>query len=112
MAKDFLAVLGAIQNTVSKSRRSMSAAKKAEAMQFYGHVAETMINVIGVLDKDLKANENLAKALTTAGEGFKAMKALGMSSTVLNGIKNRLTALAALQKPVASALASTVNGTI
>lgn len=109
LAKEFNEVLSGIQNSVSKNRRSMPAAKKAEAMSFYGQIAEALINVIGVLEKDLKRTETLTKTFSSAGDGFKAMKAMGMTTTVLNGIKNRLTALSSLNKPIAAGIASSIN---
>ncbi len=112
IGKSFIDVLTEIQKFVSANRRALSATELAEAMTFYGRIAVGMINFIGLLEADLKLNEALAKNFTSAGNSFVAMKALSMPSDVKTNIKTRLTTLAGLNKPIAAAMAKSINSAL
>ncbi len=112
IGKSFIDVLTEIQKFVSANRRELSATELAEAMTFYGRIAVGMINFIGLLEADLKLNEALAKNFTSAGNSFVAMKALSMPSDVKTNIKTRLTTLAGLNKPIAAAMAKSINSAL
>jgi len=109
LAKQYSGILSGIQDSVSQNRRSLTAAQKKTVMEFYGQLSESMITVIGLLSNDLKRSEALTKAFNSAGAGMKAMVSLGMGTAVKNGIKNRLTALSGLDKPVAAEIAKSIN---
>jgi PKD repeat protein len=106
LSKTFKEVLTGMQSSFVKNRRSLTTKQRDEMMAFYGQVVVGMINFVGVLEKDLKSTESLAKNFKLAADSTVAMSKLGMSAKVKNGIKNRLSALATLNKPVASALAA------
>ena len=109
VAKQFLDVLTGIQTLYTKNRRTLNAAQQNQVMEVYGQVAEGMIVYIGLQENDLKANETLAKNFKTAGANMVAMANSGMSATIKNAIKNRLSSLIALNKPVAGGLATEIR---
>lgn len=112
IGKEFLDVLTETQAQLNANRTRISAADKTQIMVFYTQVAVGMINYIGMLQNDLKSNEGLAKNFTAAGASIKAMGALGMASKQTNEIKNRLTALSELNKPIVAGLAKSINSTL
>ncbi len=101
LAKAFETVITGIQDSYTKNRRTLKVTQRNAIMAFYGQVIEGLINLVGMLNKDLKATEALAKAFKLAGDSTAAMAKLGMPASVKNGIKNRLNALIGLNKPVA-----------
>jgi hypothetical protein len=105
VGKEFLDVATGLQSYYSKNRRSLKAEQRNAIMTLYGKVVEGMINFIGLQSKDLKATETLAKNFGVVADNAKGMSKLGMPAGVKNGIKDRLTALAGLNKPVAAKLA-------
>ena len=112
IGKEFLEVLTDTQAQLNANRARISAADKTQIMVFYTQVAVGMINYIGMLQSDLKSSEGLAKNFTAAGASMKAMVALGMAAKQKNEIKNRLTALGELNKPVAASLARSINSSL
>ena len=112
IGKEFLEVLTDTQAQLNANRARISAADKTQIMVFYTQVAVGMINYIGMLQGDLKSSEGLAKNFTAAGASMKAMVALGMAAKQKNEIKNRLTALGELNKPVAASLARSINSSL
>jgi hypothetical protein len=109
IGKQFLEALTGIQDYANENRTKLTAAAKTQVLTLYAQVAVGMINYIGMLQSDLKSSESLAKNFTAAGASMKAMVAIGMATAQKNEIKNRLTALARLNKPVAAELASKIN---
>jgi hypothetical protein len=106
LSKSFKEVLSGLKSSFSKNRTNLTIKQRNQTMSFYGQIVIGMINLVGMLEKDLKSNESLAKNFKLAADTTVAMSKLGMSVKVKNGIKNRLSALEALNKPVASKLAS------
>jgi PKD repeat protein len=109
IGKQFLEALTGIQDYANENRTKLTAAAKTQVLTLYAQVAVGMINYIGMLQSDLKSSEGLAKNFIAAGASMKAMVAIGMATAQKNEIKNRLTALARLNKPVAAELASKIN---
>ncbi len=112
VGKQFLEALTATQSYFNANRTTLKTDAKTQIMTFYAQLTVGMINYIGMLKSDIKASEGLAKNFTAAGDGIKAMVALGMALQQKNDIKNRLTALSQLNKPVAAALASNMKGAL
>jgi hypothetical protein len=112
VGKEFLESLTGIQSYFNANRTSLKADAKTQIMALYAQLSVGFINYIGMLKSDLKSSEGLAKNFTSAGSSMKAMVALGMGEQQKNEIKNKLTALSQLNKPVAAGLAKTINSSL
>jgi PKD repeat protein len=112
VGKEFLESLTGIQSYFNANRTSLKADAKTQIMALYAQLSVGFINYIGMLKSDLKSSEGLAKNFASAGSSMKAMVALGMGEQQKNEIKNKLTALSQLNKPVAAGLAKTINSSL
>jgi len=108
LAKSYGEVAEGLSEFINKNRRTMTVTQRNEATSLYVDLYSTLMETMGIQTKDLLLRDPMIATFNTSGNHALALKTAGMPAATLNNLKQALTRLEALNRPVTSAAAKAV----